>query len=46
MEQADCERNKARHGSMMNNLDVEQPDLNPLSEDVHAGATAVSHVTW
>lgn len=26
--QAGCERNKGRHGRVMNNLDVEQPDLN------------------
>lgn len=28
MEQAGCERNKGRHGSVMNNLVGEQPDLN------------------
>lgn len=27
-EQAGCERNKGGHGRVMNNLDVEQPDLN------------------
>lgn len=28
MERAGCERNKGRHGRLMNNLDAEQPDLN------------------
>ena len=28
MEQAGCERNKGRHGRVMNNLVGEQPDLN------------------
>lgn len=28
MEGAGCERNKGRHGGVMNNLDVEQQDLN------------------